>query len=216
MGFCSLLVSASGRYELAVYMLVVAVVLDLLDGRVARLLGATSLFGQQLDSFSDALSFGAAPAFLAYHAMLSPLGGWGVAVSLLYLLAGVARLTRFNLTSDAHAKGRRTVGVPIPVAAGYVMAVVLMRDRLPLAGAVAVIVVMAALMVSRIALPEFKGSGLVGAAFLIGICTYLVVVVRPSWLSVAVWNGWNVVILVTAALVERRGRYDRVPAAAGP
>jgi CDP-diacylglycerol--serine O-phosphatidyltransferase len=118
-GFCCLLVTAEGQYELAVYLLVVAIVLDLCDGRIARWLGATSRFGQQLDSFSDALSSGVAPAFLVYRALLRPLGSWGVAVSLVYLLAGIGRLARFNLTTDAHTKAHRTVGLPIPVACGY-------------------------------------------------------------------------------------------------
>ena len=201
-GFCSLLAAAQGRYEFSVYLLVVAIVLDLCDGRIARLLGATSRFGQQLDSFSDALSSGAAPAFLVYRALLEPLGAWGVAVSLAYLLAGVGRLARFNLTTDAHTKAHRTVGLPIPVASGYMLALVLMREHIATPIAVLVVLALAGLMVSRLALPEFRSSGLLGVAFLIGIATYLAVVLRPSWTTVAVWNGWNVVIL----LVALRGR----------
>jgi CDP-diacylglycerol---serine O-phosphatidyltransferase len=204
LGFCSLLMAAAGHFELAVYMLVGCVVLDLLDGRVARLLKATSSLGQQLDSFSDALSFGAAPAFLVNRAVLQPLGRWGLAVSVVYLLAGTFRLARFNLTTDAHTKARRTTGVPIPVAAGYMLAVVLMREQIPVGWVVAVVLLLAGLMASRVPLPEFKATGLVGAAFLIGLATYLAVVVRPSWLTVAVWNLWNCVILVTALAVERR------------
>ncbi len=82
-----MIVAAEGKYDLAVYLLVVAVVLDTLDGNIARWLHATSEFGQEMDSFSDALSFGAAPAFLVYHAILrdswSP---FGLTVALVYLL----------------------------------------------------------------------------------------------------------------------------------
>jgi CDP-diacylglycerol---serine O-phosphatidyltransferase len=203
-GFCSLLAAADGRYESAVYLLVLAIVLDLCDGRIARYLGATSRFGQQLDSFSDSLSSGAAPAFLVYRAVLMPLHGWGVAVSLVYLLAGVGRLARFNLTTDAHTKARRTVGLPIPVAGGYMMALTLMRDRVNLTWAVVIVLVLAILMVSRLALPEFRASGWLGAAFMVGLATYLAVVWRPSWTTVALWNGWNLVILAVAWLVQPR------------
>ena len=125
-GFVSILAAADGRYELAVYLLLLAILLDLFDGRVARWLRATSKFGQEMDSLSDALSFCAAPAFLAQRAILQPLGGAGIAVSLSFLLAGVLRLARFNLTSEVHGKASRTTGVPTPIAAGYVMVLVLM------------------------------------------------------------------------------------------
>jgi CDP-diacylglycerol--serine O-phosphatidyltransferase len=68
-----------------------------------------------MDSFCDALSFCAAPAFLAFEAVLQPLGSAGVAAAVFYLLAGVFRLARFNLTSDVHVKASRTVGVPTPI-----------------------------------------------------------------------------------------------------
>ncbi len=216
LGFVSLLLAAEDRLDLAVYLLVVAIVLDLCDGRVARLLRATSRFGQQLDSFSDAMSSGVAPAFLVNRAVLQPLEGWGVALSLVYVLAGIGRLTRFNLTTDAHSKGKRTVGLPIPVASGYMLALVLMRDHVPSRVAVVVVLTLAALMVSRLALPEMRTTGLLGAAFLIGIGTYLAVVLRPSWTTVAVWNGWNVVILLTAYVTGRHVGSEESTAAATP
>ena len=92
-GFLAMLAAAEGRYDLSVRLLLLALTLDTLDGVVARWLGATSEFGQELDSFSDALSFGAAPAFLVQRALLGPLGALGVVVSVVYLLAAVIRLT---------------------------------------------------------------------------------------------------------------------------
>ena len=203
-GFTSMLVAAAGRFDTSVYLLVVAILLDLTDGRLARSLGATSPFGQQLDSFSDALSFGAAPAFLVHQAVLRELGGVGAAAALAFVLAGVFRLARFNLLSDAHEKAARTLGVPIPIGAGYLMAVVLMRGQLPTPWAAAVVVLVAALMVSHWRLPDLKGRGLVSAMLIVGIFNYLAVVARPNWYTVGWWNLWNVLILAAAHREDHR------------
>lgn len=203
-GFASMLHAAAGHYDLAVRLLVISIVLDMCDGMVARLLRATSKFGQELDSFSDALSFGAAPAFLVYQAMLHELGGVGVAVAVVYLLCGVLRLARFNLTNDEHTKSARTCGVPIPVGASYVMALVLMRDEVPPGVAAVVVLAMAALMVSRVRLPQLKGRGPLPVMMLLGIGFYLAVVFGPSWATVAAWQLWALAILLVAR-GERRG-----------
>jgi len=203
-GFLSMLAASEGQFESAVYLLILAVLLDLFDGRVARRLNVTSDFGQELDSFSDAVSFCAAPAFLAHAAILRPLGAMGVIVALVYLLAGVLRLARFNLTADAHSKARSTTGVPTPVAAGYVMALVLMRDQIPSVVAALVLLIMAGLMVSRFRLPEFRSKSGVTVALLVGILNYLAVVAWPNWYTVGWWNLWNVIILLVAKSEDRR------------
>lgn len=203
-GFLSMLAAADGKFETAVYLLILAVLLDLFDGKLARQLNVTSEFGQEMDSFSDAVSFCAAPAFLAYAAILRPLGAIGVIVAPMYLLAGVLRLARFNLTSDAHGKARSTTGVPTPVAAGYVMALVLMRDQISAGVAAFVVVILAGLMVSHLHLPEFRGKSSVTVALLVGILNYLAVVAWPNWYTVGWWNLWNVVILLVARSEDRR------------
>jgi CDP-diacylglycerol--serine O-phosphatidyltransferase len=185
-GFVSMLAAADGRFRLAVYLLVVAILLDAVDGRLARMLNATSKFGQEMDSLSDSLSFCAAPAFLVHQAILQPLRGVGVALTVTYVLAGVYRLARFNLTSDFHEKSRWTTGVPTPIAAGYLMALVLMRDQVPLVAAATVVLIMAILMMSRWHLPELMGRGFVPVALVVGIFNYLAVVVWPNWYTV----GW--------------------------
>ncbi len=203
-GFLSMLAAAEGRFETAVYLLMLAVLLDLFDGKVARRLKVTSEFGQEMDSFSDAVSFCAAPAFLAHAAILRSLGAMGVIVSLIYLLAGVLRLARFNLTSDAHGKARSTTGVPTPVGAGYVMALVLMRDQIPALAAALVLLILAGLMISRLQLPEFRGKSSVTVALLVGMLNYFAVVAWPNWYTVVWWNLWNVVILLVAKSEDRR------------
>lgn len=209
-GFCSMLVAAEGRFELAVYLLLACIFLDMGDGRLARGLKATSALGQQLDSFCDLTSFGVAPAFLLYRAELSALGFWGGAAAVIYLLAGLYRLARFNLSSDPHAKAHRTTGVPIPIGAGYMMVAVLMRDQLEPGWAAAVAVAMALGMVSRWPLPDLKGKGLVSVMLLVGLFNYLAVIARPSWTTILWWNVWNALILLAA------WREDHRPAVGAP
>jgi len=203
-GFVAMAMVAAQRYDAAVYLLVLAVFLDIMDGRVARLLHATSVFGKQLDSFCDVISFGAAPAFLVLLAVLQPLGSIGLGAALLFLLAGVFRLSRFNLLSDEHSKARRTVGLPIPVGASYLMAITLMRDRIDVRWALVVVVIMSIAMASRMQLPDLKGKSRVTAMLIIGICTYLAFVTWPSWPTFWVWNSWNLLIIVAARLEDRR------------
>lgn len=204
-GFIAMIAAADGKFRLAVILLMVAILLDLADGRVARMLHATSRFGQEMDSLSDSLSFCAAPAFLVHQAILRPLEGLGVFVAVSFVLAGVYRLARFNLTSDEHQKAARTTGVPTPIAAGYMMALVLMRDQIPVPAAAFVVLVLALLMLSRWHLPEVQARGWLGAAFGVGLLNYFALVAWPSWYTVGWWNVWNLVIL---AIASRTGTSD--------
>lgn len=203
-GFLAMLAAADGRFELAVYLLFVCIMLDMADGRLARALKVTSKFGQEMDSLSDTVSFCVAPAFLVQRAVLQPLEGVGVGVAVTYILAGVYRLARFNLTSDEHSKARKTLGAPTPIAAGYLMVLVLMRDQVPVPAGAALVLVMGMLMVSRIPLPELHGRSLVSAMLLIGLGNYVAVLVWPSWLAVAWWNVWNLAILFAAHRADRQ------------
>jgi CDP-diacylglycerol---serine O-phosphatidyltransferase len=99
-----------------------AVVLDMLDGRIARMTGTTSDFGVQLDSLADLISFGMAPAVLAFQWGLEPLGRMGWAAGFVYLTAAALRLARFNI--QVVTDKRYFVGLPSPAAAGLVAATV--------------------------------------------------------------------------------------------
>ena len=198
-GFIAMIAAADGKFRLAVILLTVSILLDLADGRVARLLNATSKFGQEMDSLSDSLSFCAAPAFLVHQAILRPLGGAGVFVAVSFVLAGVYRLARFNLTSNEHEKASQTTGVPTPIAAGYLMVLVLMKDHVPPAAAAMVVLLLALLMLSRWHLPEVQVHGWLGLAFGIGMVNYFALLARPNWYTVGWWNVWNLVILAIAA-----------------
>src|SRR5436190_4079293 len=116
LGFLGIVAAARGHFERSVIFLFCAALCDLADGRLARALDATSKFGMELDSLSDMVSFGIAPAVLVYLSVLQNMGWLGAAVALIYPLCGAVRLARFN--SDASTLGKVTfVGCPITFAA---------------------------------------------------------------------------------------------------
>ena len=202
-GFAAIQLAADSRFDFAVYLLLLGIFLDMVDGRLARWFKATSALGQQLDSFCDMVTFGIAPAFLLYRAMLYQAGAVGFAVALFYLLSGVFRLARFNLLTDAHGKEKRTLGVPIPIAASYLMAAVLLREVLPPWAAAAVALIVSLAMASRWRLPDLTGRGLVSALLLVGLFNYVWFVAQPNWYTAIWWNVWNTVILLAAKREDR-------------
>jgi len=124
-GVTSIRFSLEGHWEMAVMAIAVAAILDTLDGRVARLLKGTSKFGAELDSLSDFVSFGVAPAILLYRWTLSDFGGVGWIIVLAYAVCCGLRLARFNTMLDDPDKPAWAAdfftGVPAPAAAGLVL-----------------------------------------------------------------------------------------------
>ncbi|HYM73225.1 MAG TPA: CDP-diacylglycerol--serine O-phosphatidyltransferase [Stellaceae bacterium] len=123
-GMTAIRFALTGNFQAAVYSIVVAGILDGLDGRIARLLQATSHFGAELDSLSDFISFGVAPATVMYLWTMSGLHGIGWAIVLAYAVCCALRLARFNTQLSAepapHMAGYFT-GVPAPAGAWLVM-----------------------------------------------------------------------------------------------
>ena len=163
-GFFSLIESARGRFENAAILVIVAAVLDGLDGRIARLTGTTSEFGVEFDSLADIASFGIAPAFLAYEWALEPFHRVGWLLAFLFVACAAARLARFNIQHGSSDK-RFFAGLPSPAAAGAVVTVALAfpdpPTQLGWSVLIGVLVVAAALlMVSRIRYRSFKGFDL--------------------------------------------------------
>jgi CDP-diacylglycerol--serine O-phosphatidyltransferase len=154
------------RWEAAVIAIVIAAILDGLDGRIARLLDSTSKFGAELDSLADFVSFGVAPGMLLYFWNLAETGAPGWAAVLLYCVCCGLRLARFNTkldNADLPAwTGRFFMGVPAPAAAGLVLTPMIATlafgpgwfDAPWFSGLVAVVV--AGLMVSRLPTYSFK------------------------------------------------------------
>ena len=105
-----------GQFHTAAPFIGVAIVLDMLDGRIARMTGSSSAFGVEFDSLADLISFGMAPAALTFQWGLAPLGRLGWAIGFIYLAAAAVRLARFNIQRVADK--RYFVGLPSPSAAG--------------------------------------------------------------------------------------------------
>ncbi len=129
-GFFAILLAARGRFEEASLAIFVAMVMDLLDGRVARLMKATSQFGVEFDSLADVVSFCAAPAFLIYAFGLQDLGRPAWFGAFLFVICGALRLARFNVQTGSVDR-RFFVGLSTPGAAGVVASSVLLLDGEP-------------------------------------------------------------------------------------
>ncbi len=118
-GFYSIILGFQGRFETAVMMIVIAAVLDTLDGRIARHTGTESAFGKEFDSLADVVTFGTAPALLAYLWGLADYGRAGWLIPLFFLLSTAIRLARFNVQTKK-VDGRYFVGLPSPAGAGVI------------------------------------------------------------------------------------------------
>ncbi len=115
-GFLSIISAADGDPSTAAMLILLAALLDGLDGKVARMSGGASDLGKELDSLADFISFGVAPAFLVYTFKLSAFGKWGWIIGLIYITASGYRLARYNLLSMSDEK-QNFMGLPVPVAA---------------------------------------------------------------------------------------------------
>jgi CDP-diacylglycerol---serine O-phosphatidyltransferase len=123
-GFLAITQVHEGRVDYASWLIVLAGFFDALDGMMARLANATSDFGVELDSLSDIVSFGIAPAYLVYAFGLRDFGALGLIVAAMPALCGAVRLARYNINFDGEKKDH-FVGMPIPVAAIFIVALIL-------------------------------------------------------------------------------------------
>lgn len=159
-GYACIVYSMRGEFATAAPFIGIAIVLDMLDGRIARLTGSTSAFGVEFDSLADVISFGVAPAILSFSWGLQPLGRTGLAAGFLFVAAAAVRLARFNIQAGSVDK-RYFVGMPSPAAAGIPAATVFAypygfqtyTGALPV---LAMVIVPALLMVSTIRFRSFK------------------------------------------------------------
>jgi len=176
-GFYALMASYRGEFSAAATAIILGMVFDALDGRVARLVHGDSAFGVEFDSLSDFMTFGVAPGCMMYAFILKDYGAWGYPLAFLYALCGALRLARFNaVTLDTGGSKTHFTGLPIPGAAGFLASYVLLyqiveegrpantwnflMDQIPsLYGLVPAMVLAASfLMVSTIPYPAFKQS----------------------------------------------------------
>lgn len=118
-GFYAIVMAINGRFDYATTSIFAAMILDGMDGRAARMMHAQSAFGEQMDSLCDMVSFGVAPALVAYEWALRPLGRWGWIAAFVYCACAALRLARFNVNTAVVDK-RYFQGLPSPAAAALV------------------------------------------------------------------------------------------------
>ena len=120
-GLTSIRFALDGRYEFAIIAIIIAAVIDGLDGRIARLIKGTSKVGKELDSLTDMISFGVAPAFIMYFWKLNELGRLGWLICLIYVICVALRLARFNVNTGQEPSWRDNFFEGVPSPAGGVL-----------------------------------------------------------------------------------------------
>jgi CDP-diacylglycerol--serine O-phosphatidyltransferase len=213
---------AAQDFETAAKTIGLAVVLDGLDGRIARMTNTTSEFGRELDSLADIISFGIAPAILAYTwgvqfvsgypgpGILDQLQRAGKFLAFLFLLCGAARLARFNIQKNPQPRNpgpphrKYFVGLPIPAAAGMVAAVVYALDSYPVTGFVpsilwlALLALLSFLMVSTWRYWSFKDLNLLRPRSPL-------ILVAMGGIIFGVWNWSQPVLLIMISIYVGSG-----------
>ena len=159
-GFYAFVAVLNEQFYFAAWAIVAGMIFDGLDGRIARLTTTTSAFGEQYDSLADIITFGMAPAFLAYSWVLKPFGRLGWMAAFLFLLCAALRLARFNVTKP-EIRSEHFVGLPSPASAVVIASIViafedLFATRINPFIMVMVVYALAFLMVSNIKYPAFK------------------------------------------------------------
>ena len=159
-GFYAFVAVLNEQFYFAAWAIVAGMIFDGLDGRIARLTKTTSAFGEQYDSLADIITFGMAPAFLAYSWVLKPFGRLGWMAAFLFLLCAALRLARFNVTKP-EIRSEHFVGLPSPASAVVIASIViafedLFATRMNPFIMVMVVYALAFLMVSNIKYPAFK------------------------------------------------------------
>lgn len=203
-GLTGIRLAFEGRYELAVVMVLVAAFLDGIDGRVARLMKASSKFGAQMDSLADIVNFGVAPALVIYVFLLDQARSLGWIAALIYAIAASLRLARFNVMAERENKAswqsEYFVGVPAPAGAMLVLLPVYIgflgfepTKGFALAGS-AYTILIAFLLVSRLPVWSGKASGGIRRDFVLPLM--LAVVVYVALLMSYTWE----VMVVTVAV----------------
>ena len=120
-GLTSIRFALDGRFEFAIIAIILAAIIDGLDGRIARLIKGTSKVGKELDSLTDMISFGVAPAFIMYFWSLNTLGRFGWLVCLIYVICVALRLARFNVNSSQEPSWRDNFFEGVPSPAGGIL-----------------------------------------------------------------------------------------------
>ncbi|MDN5323368.1 MAG: CDP-diacylglycerol---serine O-phosphatidyltransferase [Clostridia bacterium] len=151
LGMVSLVYTMDGQYPIAATAILLAMILDGMDGRIARKLDVTSNFGKELDSLCDLVSFGVAPALLVYSSSLQNMGHIGLIIAVNFALCGAIRLARFNVLNIT----THFIGIPITMAGSLMAVSILLSNKLPLVFFPILTILLSYLMVSNLKVPKY-------------------------------------------------------------
>ncbi|HEY8386077.1 MAG TPA: CDP-diacylglycerol--serine O-phosphatidyltransferase, partial [Porticoccaceae bacterium] len=200
-GFSAILAAMNGQWERAAIMVFVAGVMDGLDGRIARMTNTQSEFGAQLDSLSDAIAFGLAPAIIMFAWALDTLGKVGYAIAFIFAACAALRLARFNVQMDTADK-RFFTGLPSPAAAATVagMVWVAAEYQVEVQPSIALLAALvtslaAVLMISNVRFYSFKDLHMGRVPLYMLVAVVLIIAVVQTSPPTALWG----VALVYAA-----------------
>ena len=234
-GFFAVISSIRGDLMLACWLIVMAGLLDFIDGKVAMFSGTSSRFGVELDSLADVVSFGVAPGVIMYQFFLKGHGDWSWLVAFLFVLCGALRLARFNVETKGPEKSVFK-GLPIPVAAAGLISFVPFSRSLFFLNhlslfpynrfLVFMVLLLAALMVSTVeypAMPRFKLDTLKGK---LGLFTFVTVcltilyywqsILFPAVFIYVVYGIGKAILIGAGASKVGRATLGRIPRSSPP
>ncbi len=222
-GFYASVTTLQGEFRVAAAAILIALIFDSLDGRIARMTKTSSRFGAEYDSLSDLVAFGVAPGLLAYRWALEPWGAWGWLAAALYVVCGALRLARFNVQSGVVDK-ESFVGLPIPAAAAVIATTIWVYDYLGGEGTTSkhmtllmLVYVLAGLMISTIRYASFKDLNLRDrqpfGLLVVGIILLQLTIAEPQIMLFAITGAYTLSGPVGAALRLWKNRW---PEKAGP
>lgn len=164
LGVLSIIYASKNAFEISCWLVLISMVLDGLDGRVARLTKTTSKFGIEFDSLADVIAFGVAPAMILYFAIGSGYERFGALASALFVIFGAIRLARFNVYAG-NIDSSYFIGLPIPSAAAFTVLWILMNSKYGIFDDFKYVILISSflagvLMVSNVRYPSFKNINL--------------------------------------------------------
>ena len=218
-GFYALIASVNHQFAASAIAVLVAIVLDGMDGRIARMTNTQSDFGAEYDSLADMVSFGVAPAVLAYEWMLHDIGKFGFLVAFVYVSGAALRLARFNVQKTVQDK-RFFKGLPSPSAAALVATSIWFADDYQLHGYAAAVVLTLAvttaaalLMVSNIRYYSFKDLDLRGripfVVLLVMVLVFGFISLDPPLIMMLGFVGYTISGVLFTLMQLRRSRAER-------
>jgi len=181
LGIVAIVFAFQDLVDLAAITVIIGMLLDGLDGRVARMFNVQSEFGKELDSLSDVISFGVAPAFIMYVVALQGLEMIGIIITAIFPICGALRLARFNVQAGVPGY---FIGLPITAAGGVLATLALFHEVFHIAVLSLGMLLLAFLMVSKVKYPNFKKVGIPKAAYWITpLIVALVVIIAVKFPS---------------------------------